>query len=131
MSTFKLDNIVWRSGELAANSQYSITADKIMWGTAKAWVNFTTITASTVQRSFNHSSITRNGVGDTTLGLSISFPDAYFCATGMGHRSTGSLNYDPNPVLVSSTISTYNVRTHDYNSDSACDSAVVCIAINR
>ena len=97
----------------------------------KAWINYTTPTTSSIQASFNHSSITRNGTGDNTLTLTIAMVSAYFCATGMGHRSNGSSNYDPNPVMAASTTNTYNIRTHDYNSDTASDSVWVCVAIHR
>ena len=97
----------------------------------KAWVNYTTATTSSVQRSFNHSSLTDNGTGDTTLSLTTAVADAYFCATGIGCRSTGAANFDPDPKITSSTASTYNIRSHDYNSDVAADAAVIGIALFR
>ena len=131
MSTIKADNFTWKSGEAGGQPQYTVPADRVVLCTAKGWVNFTTASTSSIRTSYNHSSLVDNGVGDTTLNLTTAMIDAYFSISGMGHRSTGSLNYDPNPVLTSSTTTTYGTRTHDYNSDSACDSAVVCACIFR
>jgi hypothetical protein len=131
MSTIKADNFTWKSGEAGGQAQYTVPGERVILGPAKGWVNFTTATTSSIRTSYNHSSLVDNGTGDTTLNLTTAMLDVYFCLTGMGHRSTGSLNYNPNPVLTSSTVSTYGVRTHDYNSDSACDSAVVCVDIFR
>lgn len=87
MSTFKLDNIVWRSGELAANSQYSVTADKIVWGVAKAWCNYNGGGPST-RLSFNISSVTRNAAGDYTFNTSTALADTNYITSWSGNGPT-------------------------------------------
>lgn len=81
MSTVKADNFTWKSGESGGQPQYTVSADKVILGTAKAWVNYNASTLA-ANKSFNVSSITSNATGDKTINLSSAFVDAYYTVYG-------------------------------------------------
>lgn len=64
MSTLKVNTLQDTSG---SNSS---TAEQIAQGRAKAWINFNGQGTIAIRNSFNVSSITGNGTGDTTVTLS-------------------------------------------------------------
>jgi hypothetical protein len=59
-----------------AGETKTITADNVIDGSAKAWVNFNASGVIAIRASFNVSSITDNGTGSFTINLSSAMPDA-------------------------------------------------------
>ena len=58
---------------------------------AKAWVVFTGVTTTTNQASYNVSSLTDNGTGDTTVNFTTSFSSSnYACVFGAPSFTTGN-----------------------------------------
>lgn len=59
---------------------YSTSADNVIRGCAKAWVNFDGTPATpTIRGSFNVSSITDNGTGNYTINFTTAMPNANYC----------------------------------------------------
>ena len=69
---------------------YSTSADNVIRGCAKAWVNFngTVATPSTIRSSYNVSSITRRATGQYTVNFTTAFPNADYVVTGI-HSEVG------------------------------------------
>ena len=57
---------------------------------AKAWVNFNQTGTQAIRNSFNVSSVTDNGSGNTTVNYTNALPSANDAAFAWGMRSTGS-----------------------------------------
>lgn len=49
----------------------------------KAWVSYTGVTTTAIESSYNITSLTDQGSGDTTITIATDFSDANYCASGM------------------------------------------------
>ena len=95
MSTVKADNFTWKTGEATAQVGSSVTGPQIVYGVAKSWINFNSITSTFARASFNISSLTDNGTGDTTINFSNALSDANYTFSGSTAELTGSIvNYN-------------------------------------
>ncbi len=86
MSTLKVNTIQNASGGSSS------TADQIASGRAKAWINFNGEGSISIRGSFNCSSISDNGTGDTTINFTTSLGDVNYAAAGICGENTN----DPN-----------------------------------
>jgi len=70
----------------------STAMDNAIYGSAKAWINFTASgSGATVNSSYNVSSVTRNGTGDYTVTFTNAFADnKYAIVCGGGGLFAGS-----------------------------------------
>jgi hypothetical protein len=59
-------------------------------GSAKAWVNFYGLSASTINNSFNVSSVTRNSTGNYTINFTTAMPNANYILAGGVQTNTTS-----------------------------------------
>lgn len=85
MSTIKVGTISNSSGSA------STSADNIINGSAKAWVNFNGTGTVAIRQGYNVSSITDNGTGNYTINFTNALPDANYSITGTaGAGSTGT-----------------------------------------
>lgn len=85
MSTLNVSNIT--DGTTTVGTSYVVN------GSAKAWVNFTTVTTTTANDSQNVTSLTDNGTGDTTVNLTNSMSSTdYMFIGGLGFNATGAVN---------------------------------------
>jgi len=89
MSTLKVNTIQNASGGNAS------TVDNIQQGIAKAWVNFNGTGTIAMRDSFNVSSITDNGTGDTTITLTNAMSNTNYAVTG----ASGQSSTDPFRIL--------------------------------
>ena len=135
MSTIKADNFTWKSGEAGGQSQYTVSADKVILGTSKSWVLFGGGVQSTNGQSygsFNVSSITINGTADYTINFTNALIDAYFSAqvTGNFYSSTGvascGIKYN-DPTFYKST----SIRVGHQQSNSYSDFTYMSVTINK
>jgi len=105
MSTFRVDILQNRSGGAT-----TLTGQVA----AKQWCSFTTITSTTMRNSFNTSSLTDNGTGDTTVTFTNALADANYCfslslqvttngTAGLGHSATEIAN----PTTTTTRIRSY------------------------
>jgi hypothetical protein len=59
-----------------------LATTSLQQGLAKAWINFNGTGTIAARDSFNHSSLTDNGTGDYTIGLSSAMGNANYATTG-------------------------------------------------
>jgi len=105
MSTIKADNFTWKSGESSGQAQYTVTADKIISGTAKSWMNMNGSSGAVVRGSFNVSSVTRSSAGQYSMTFTTSMIDANYCAMcGAEYDGNSFGSYGKN--LTSSSVGT-------------------------
>ena len=124
MSTLKVNTIQNTS------AAHSSTPEEIAQGRAKAWINFNGTGTIAIRDSFNVSSITDNGTGDTTVTLSTAQPSSDFvvCANS-GHTSTDPLRSVG--LFASLTTTTFRIFTR-YSPDTGNpgrDDQLVCCSV--
>jgi hypothetical protein len=134
MSTIKCDNITWKTGEATANSQYTITTDKIVWGTAKSWLKYNGSTPA-VLGSFNISSVSRTATGQNTINFTNALADTNYCPT-YGKTPELLLAVNPWPHIldfVTFATSSITIQTgmNTSGSSSYTDFPGVFVAISR
>jgi len=111
MSTLKVTTIQDTSGGSSS------TSAEIYSGRCKAWVTFTMYTTQSIDNDYNVSSITDNGVGDTTITFSSSLPTADYAAIGTSGSAYG--------VYASCTmVKGENTRVPTLKTTSAC--RIIC-----
>jgi len=71
MSTLNVSNI--------SDGTTSVGTGYVVNGSAKAWVNYTGVTTTSINDSFNTSSLTDVGTGRTTVTFSNSFDNTNYC----------------------------------------------------
>jgi len=74
MSTLEVSNL--NDGTTTVATTY------VTNGSAKAWINFNGSGTIAARDSFNHSSLTDNGTGDYTIGLSSAMGNTNYATTG-------------------------------------------------
>ena len=107
MSTVKADNFTWKTGQANGLSGTNVTGDQIVYGVAKSWLNYNS-SSSVINKSYNISSVTKNGTGDTTANFTNSFSDNYYTIAGSNVGSTVSYYYS---VLLSAGIASSSSLT--------------------
>lgn len=127
MSTVKADNFTWKTGQATGQSGTNVTGDQIVYGVAKSWVNFTTVTTTSSRGSFNVASLTDNGTGNTTVAFSNSFADTNYCPVVTAYDTITNGISSNIPSLSSSTIIIQNGRY----SSGATDLTYVTLAVFR
>lgn len=92
---------------------------------AKAWVNFdgTLATPSSVGKSYNVSSITKNGTGDYTVNFATAMANANYAVAGIVQRFGSPWGYTVSPYpdatspydpAVAFNLSTFRAKCQDY-----------------
>ena len=77
-----------------ASGNNSIATSVVASGSAKAWVDYTTVSSTAISKSFNVSSLTDNGTGDTTINLTSSMD-------GVDYAPSGSSSYTYAVLMIS------------------------------
>jgi hypothetical protein len=85
MSTLRVGTIA-----NAAGSQ-STSAENVINGSAKAWVNFNGVGTVSIRASFNVSSITDNGLGDYTVNFTTAMSDTNYSMVGCSYWSASDV----------------------------------------
>ena len=131
MSTIKADNFTWKSGESSGQAQYTVTADKVILGTAKSWLNYNSSSLS-INKSFNISSVTSNSTGDKTVTLLNAMIDSYFSVYGSNIGDTQA-SYACFICAANQQALTSNTLRHRVNnySGSLYDATTVNICLTR
>jgi hypothetical protein len=63
---------------IISDGTYSTSANNVIQGSAKAWVNFNGTGTVAIRGSYNVSSITDNGAGDYTVNFTTAMPNANY-----------------------------------------------------
>jgi len=77
---------------------------------AKAWVNYTSTTTTAANGSFNISSLTDTGTGNTEINFTNSFSDIYYAADGIT-EAIGIVVTDAAHAIGSANHRTYNTAS--------------------
>ena len=84
-------------------------------GVVKCWVNFNTVTTTTVKDSYNVTSLTDNGTGDTTITIATDFGSAnYACC--FQHESVSGANKIQSVAINSKLAGSVRIVTYDGSS---------------
>lgn len=79
---------------------------------AKAWARFTTVTTTAIKSSYNVTSLTDNGTGDTTITFTTAFSGATYNGIFSGRQDSANINLvivpDANFAAGSCRVLTYN-----------------------
>ena len=119
MSTLKTSNIANLSGT-------STSVENVIYGTAKAYVNFNGTGTVAIRASYNVSSITDNGTGDYTVNFTSALADANYAeASALGDSAFGG-----STSTVSKLASSFRFYSHDM-SNSYRDSSYISVSFFR
>ena len=95
-----------------SNGTVSTSSANVIRGSARAWVNYNQVT-STINGSYNVSSVTNNGTGDFTINYTSALPNAnYSWAGSTGFGVGGQTNWLSLPanIAVASCLTTTFLR---------------------
>ena len=98
-----------------------------MTGIAKAWVRYNQAT-STINGSFNVTSITNNGTGDFTINFTTAMPDANYAAVTGGQNDQGNNGYI---VLTAGGMTASSVQVMSRREAGFGDGSLICVSIFR
>jgi hypothetical protein len=73
-----------------AGGTQSTSAENVINGSAKAWVNFNGTGTVAIRQQYNVSSITDNGTGDYTVNFTNSMVDANYSVVGSARLNSSS-----------------------------------------
>lgn len=94
---------------------------------SKAWVHYTTITTTTILASYNITSLTDNGAGNTTVNIATDFSSANFSAVATSNdngSAAGCL-----ALKLSQTVGTVLILTITPSTLAAADASLVGVAM--
>lgn len=92
----------------------------------KSWVRYTTVTTTTIAASYNVTSLTDNGTGDTTINFTVNFSSANYCALG---TFQGTATTNVGDLLISQTVPTASaLRMVSFQLTTNQDNAINCVA---
>lgn len=74
----------------------STSADNVIRGSAKAWVNFNGTGTVAIRASYNVSSITDDGTGAYTVNFTNAFADTNYAAVGFCRKDNNSIDGSQN-----------------------------------
>jgi hypothetical protein len=127
-SELKVDKFtgVTTAGSIDVVGEGNSTTTNLQQGLAKAWVHFTSINPTTTRDSFNISSLTDTGTGDTTVNVTNAFSnDDYACVMFTNAQSgtgAGAFTNHYTGGLFSRTTSSIDHTAH--NGSAPTDSAL-------
>ena len=115
MSTLKADTIQSTGGGAATLTKQHA---------AKMWVDYTTVSSTAISKSFNVSSLTDNGTGDTTITLTNNMDSVNYSPSGLSSYTYAVLMISDNSKAAGSIdVETRNVS--DTLGDSNDNSVVI------
>lgn len=117
MSTFKVDTLQSTTGGVTTLTKQSA---------AKAWCHFTTVTTTAIRGSFNVSSLTDTGTGDTDVSLTNAFTDAYHADNfNVGDGSYGDQSFLQTPPSASI------IYCYNYNGGNSVYDSSLCMVTSH
>lgn len=113
----------------------STSADNVIYGCAKAWVNFNGTGTVAIRASYNVSSITDNGTGDYTINFTNALVDANYSVVGtlamtFGRTIQVSASSD-SAAPTTQTTSAVRITTKSVSADATTDMANIYVAVFR
>jgi predicted PhzF superfamily epimerase YddE/YHI9 len=112
-----------------AGGTQSTSAENVINGSAKAWVNFNGTGTVAIRQSYNVSSITDNGTGNYTVNLTSALTDANYSTVVNARRSNSDNNLAAGfSVSDTYTSSAFQIRTFFYNAPASYEDALAVYA---
>jgi hypothetical protein len=116
---------------LQNGSSVSTSMDNAIYGSAKAWVNFSGVTSTSIRASYNVSSVTYNSTGNYTVNYTTAFADTSYATSGICRRNGSNSDIhlalrgssDSGGVLYSTTQTAFTTTTGGFSFQD-CD--IVC-----
>ena len=128
-SELKVDKFtgVTTAGSILVTGEGNSTTTNLQQGLAKAWVNFTGITTTAARDSFNVSSLTDNGTGNTTVNINNDMGNANYsgCYFTNANSGTAASNFNNQHAGGFGSFATGSCQVYAYT-----DSAVVDAFMN-
>jgi len=88
---------------------------------AKAWVRFVTTTATSINASYNVTSLTDNATGDTTITFTTNFSSTSYAMAGLCQSSASDRTFITTKSTYGASVSTYRVLTINEATGAAID----------
>jgi len=95
-----------------------------MTGIAKAWVNFNGVGSTTINSSFNVSSVTYNGTGNYTVNFTTAMPISTYVANLQASTKPGTAN-NYVAILSSQLTSSFTFFTYGANTNTQTDLPII------
>jgi hypothetical protein len=87
----------------------------------KCWIKFTSVTTTAITTSYNVTSVTDNGTGDTTITIATDFSSANYSVGGIAEVDGSNVVDGIRITAGGQAAGTLRVRTHDWNSSAPLD----------
>jgi hypothetical protein len=122
------DNAIASQAEMetASSTTQLVSAGRAQYhpGVSKAWVKFTSITTTAIEASYNITSVTDNGTGDTTVTIATDFSGADYCAAGQtgNEDATGYVLVGPQQAVTAGTFRVISATTGGTATDNSYSS---------
>jgi len=114
--TLQTDVINSSTGLFSTNNAYL--------GIAKAWVNFNGVGSTTINSSFNVSSVTYNGTGNYTVNFTTAMPISTYVANLQASTKPGTAN-NYVAILSSQLTSSFTFFTYGANTNTQTDLPII------
>ena len=120
---------------IISDGTYSTSANNVIQGSAKAWVNFNGTLSGTItpRASFNVNSVTKNSTGIYTINFTTAMPDANYAAVIGANINSSNNDMRRDSRIVTWSTSNVIVVTGDSsgNSDTKEDYEFVTVVVFR
>lgn len=120
MSRVRADNLDTRDG------LETVPVSTVVNGTAKAWVNFNGTGTVAINRAFNVTSITDNGVGDYQTNFTNALPDTSYAVVANASRVGVTSEGIASPFVLNTT--SCRVSVND-NASANTDMDIISVAV--
>ena len=110
------------SGQITGTAK-SVDTDYVVNGSAKMWVNFTGVTTTAARDSFNISSLTDNGTGNTTVNINNNMGNANYsgCYFTNANAGTAAANFNNQHAGGFGSFATGSCQVYAYTDSAAVD----------
>lgn len=98
---------------------------------AKAWVNFSGVTSTSIQSSYNVSSVTYNSTGEYTVNFTTSFADAKYAAVAATGRSSTTAATQQQPSVHTYATTSVKVVSVQGSTRAYSDASEVSVVVFR
>jgi len=122
MSTILVDNLTGKTsaGSITVTSEGGAATQSLQQGLAKAWGHVATANSTTLDDSFNYTSVTDNGTGDWTYAFVNSMTNSAYSFVSI-HGSAGSNS----AFSRSNTYATGSIRFWTYTGAGVTDAVLI------
>lgn len=134
MSTLKTNTIQHLTSGFNNIVTHTDGAGTVNAAHCRAWIRFNTITTTTITGSFNVSSLTDDGVGNTTINFTNALSDTNYCVcASTSPNNSANLIASPfsNQTPQTGTTSSFKLNLYQRSTGSSDDSPNVFAAVFR